>query len=334
LNHAEQTRRLQQSIAQLRPRAQSAQQQTEQLFREALATASDDPVLHSQRATMLAAAGDAAGAAESARRVIQLLPHSAEARGQLGDALVRQQKYSEAAEAFSEAFRRDPDSFWALQNLAQAHAKLGRRDDAMSEFRRTIQLKPRFGPAWLGLGQLLEEAGRKPEAEEHFRKALTHRVYRAADLTALARFCHNRGWFNEALTNYLDAIKLNPIDAQLHVGAGQCLAALGRPAEVRRHYAEAVRLAPGSAEACYLLGVEFGRQGMAAEAAEQFREAVRLAPGLLEARLNLGVALMNLGQDAPAQEQFEDVLRRSPTNAVALQHVQSLRKKVRPAQTP
>jgi hypothetical protein len=46
------------------------------------------------------------------------------------------------------------------------------------------------------------------------------------------------------------------------------------------------------------------------------------------------VALMNLGQDAPAQEQFEDVLRRSPTNAVALQHVQSLRKKVRPAQTP
>jgi len=181
---------------------------------------------------------------------------------------------------------------------------------------------------------LLEEAGRKPEAEEHYRKALAHRVYRAADLTSLARFCHGRGWFNEALTNYLDAIKLNPIDAQLHVGAGQCLAALGRHGEVRRHYAEAVRLAPGSAEACYLLGVEFGRQGMAAEAAEQFREAVRLAPELLEARLNLGVALMNLNQVVPAQEQFEEVLRRSPTNAVALQHLQTLRQKAGPAQTP
>src|SRR6185503_9383419 len=181
-----------------------------------------------------------------------------------------------------------------LQNLAQTHAKLGRRDLAMEEFHRAIEMKPRFGPAWLGLGLLLEEAGRKPEAEEHFRKALTHRVYRAADLTTLARFCHGRGWFSEALTNYLDAIKLNPIDAQLHVGAGQCLSALGRHTEVRRHYAEAVRLAPGSAETCYLFGVEYGRLGMAGEAAEQFREAVRLAPGLLEARLNLGVALMNL----------------------------------------
>jgi len=334
LNHTEQTRRFRQLIAQLRPRAQAAQQQTELLFREALAAAPDDPVLHSQRALMLASAGDAAGAGESARRVIQLLPHSAEAWGQLGDALVRQQKFAEAAEAFAEAFRRDPDSFWALQNLAQTHAKLGRRDLAMEEFHRAIEMKPRFGPAWLGLGLLLEEAGRKPEAEEHFRKALTHRVYRAADLTTLARFCHGRGWFSEALTNYLDAIKLNPIDAQLHVGAGQCLSALGRHTEVRRHYAEAVRLAPGSAETCYLFGVEYGRLGMAGEAAEQFREAVRLAPGLLEARLNLGVALMNLNQDAPALEQFEEVLRRNPTNAVALKHVQTLRNKAGSARTP
>jgi tetratricopeptide (TPR) repeat protein len=334
LNHAEQTRRFRQLIAQLRPRAQAAQQQTGLLFREALAAAPDDPVLHSQRASMLATAGDAAGAAESARRVIQLLPHSAEAWGQLGDALVRQKRFPEAAEAFAEAFRRDPDSFWALHNLAQTHARLGRRDQAMDEFRRAIDMKPRFGPAWLGLGQMLEEAGRKPEAEEHFRKALTHRVYRAADLTTLARFCHARGWFNEALTNYLDAIKLNPIDAQLHVGAGQCLSALGRHAEVRRYYAEAVRLAPGSVEACYLLGVEFGRLGMAGEAAAQFREAVRLAPDLVEARLNLGVALMNLNQNPPALEQFEEVLRRSPTNAVALKHAQTLRNKASPGGTP
>lgn len=334
LNHAEQTRRFQLMIAQLRPRAQAAQQQTKLLFREALAAAPDDPVLYSLRATMLATAGDAVGAAESARHVIDLLPHSAEAWGQLGDALVRQQNFTEAASAFAEAFRRDPDSFWALHNLAQTHARLGRRDQAMEEFRRAIQLKPRFGPAWLGLGQLLEQAGRKSEAEEHYRKALTHRVYRAADLTTLARFCHGRGWFNEALTNYLDAIKLNPIDAQLHVGAGQCLAALGRPAEVRRHYAEAVRLAPGSAETCYLLGVEFGRMGMAAEAAEQFREAVRLAPALVEARLNLGVALMNMGKDAQALEQFEEVVRRNPTNAMALQHIQTLRNKAGPARTP
>src|SRR5204863_4984842 len=137
----------------------------------------------------------------------------------------------------------------AVQNLAQTYVKLGRREEAIREFRRVLRMKPRFGPAYLSLGQLQETAGRKPEAEENFRRALQHRVHRAPELRTLARFCHQRGWFSEALTNYLDALKLDPFDALLPLGAGQCLAALGHPAEATPSFSEAVRLAPGSGEA-------------------------------------------------------------------------------------
>jgi len=192
----------------------------------------------------------------------------------------------------------------------------------MREFHRAIELKPRFGLAYLGLGQLLEGMGRKAEAQEHFRLALRNPVHREAELTTLARFCHQRGWYAEALTNYVSAIQLNPTEALLHLGAGQCLAALGRPGESATCFNEAVQLAPGSGEACFLLGLEYGRQGKDLEAGNQFREAVRLRPDLIEARANLGAALINQGRDEEARVVFEEVLRRCPTNAVALRYLQ------------
>jgi tetratricopeptide (TPR) repeat protein len=328
LDHAEQNRRLQEQIEQLRPGAQAEARRGGEIYRTALAHAPDDPVLHAHHAAWQAEAGDLKGATASARHVVELLPHSVSAWAELGSALGRQKEFAAAADAYTEGLRRDPDNYWARHNLAGLYLRLNRRADAVREYQRVLQIKPRFGPAHLGLGELLEAAGNKAEAEKHFQLALTHRVRRAEELASLARFCHDRGWYQAAVTNYQDAISLNPVAAPLHLGTGQCLAALGRSAEAGRYFAEAVRLAPDSGESRFLLGVDLGRQGQSAEAAEQFREAVRLLPELIEARLNLGVALSNLGKNAEALAQFEEVLRRNPTNVTAQQQIQILRQRM------
>jgi tetratricopeptide (TPR) repeat protein len=185
-------------------------------------------------------------------------------------------------------------------------------------------MKPRLGTAWLALGQLLEQAGQKEEAEKDYRLALKNPMHTAQDLALLAQFCQNRGWFREALTNYIDAIKLNTADPLLHMKAGQCLISLGKEAEARQQYAEAVRLAPDSGQAHFLLGVSLGREGSASEAAAQFREAVRLMPDLAEARINLAISLLDQGRKEEALGEFREVLRRSPTNTVALRYVKGL----------
>jgi tetratricopeptide (TPR) repeat protein len=328
MDHVEQNRRFREQIEQLRPAAQAEARRGGEIYRTALAYAPQDPVLHAQHAAWQAEAGDLKGSAASARRVVELLPHSVTAWAELGNALGRQEQFAAAADAYIEGLRRDPDNYWARHNLAGLYLRLDRRADAEREYQRVLQIKPRFGPAHLGLGELLEAAGNKPEAEKHFQLALTHRVRRAEELASLARFCHDRGWYQAAVTNYQDAISLNPVSASLHLGAGQCLAALGRSAEAGRHFVEAVRLAPDSGESRFLLGVDLGRQGKSSEAAEQFREAVRLLPELIEARLNLGVALSNLGKNAEALAQFEEVQRRSPTNVTAQQQIQILRQRM------
>ena len=325
LNHAEQIRRGRDQIERLRPEAKKLARTAGDMFRTALAAAPDDPILHAQHAAWLAASGDLPSAVVAARRVVELQPHNVTAWAALGDGLAAQEKFSDAARAYEEGLRRDPENYWARHNLARIYTRLDRRAEAGREYRHALELKPRFGPAHLGLGQLLEAAGRRDEAEKHFQLALTHRIHRAGELTSLARFCHERGWFQAAVTNYQDAIQLEPGSAPLHLGAGQCLTALGRTAEAQPHFAEAARLAPESGEARFRRGVELGRLGRTEEAAEQFREAVRLLPELVEARVNLGIALGQLGRKSEALAQFEEVLRRQPAHAVARQQVEALR---------
>jgi tetratricopeptide (TPR) repeat protein len=293
-----------------------------------LAEAPDDPQLLGQIAVLEQLTGDLAEAETNAQRAVDLLPSSSEDWSQLGVILAKQKKYEDAAMAFRQAFQLNSQDVWALQNLAQALNDLGRRDEAIREYRHALAVNPRFGLAWLGLGQIYEKTGSNAEAEDDFHKALLNRIERAPELTTLARFCVQHGWPEAAATNYDDAINLNPTDAMLDIEAGQNLAALGHHEVAEQHYAEAVKLSPDSMEAHFLYGLELGRKGNAADAVGQFREAVRIMPDLPEARLNLGMALENEGNYSEALEQFEKILGQNPSNATALAQAQALRQKL------
>ena len=329
LNHVAQMQNLRASLGKLLPATQPAGiTAARKICEAAVAAAPDDPLLHEPLAALEQTSGDLAGAVTNAQCVVDLLPGSSEGWSQLGLILAQQQKFEEATVAFRRAFEWDTENVWALQNLAQSLLKLGRRAEAIREYRRALAIKPRFGLAWLGLGQVLEEMGRKSEAEDCYRKALANRIHRAAELTTLARFCQNRGWFEAAATNYDDAIKMNPSDAMLYLNAGRCYATLGRHTEAMQHYAEAVKLSPELMQAHFLYGLELGEMGKPTEAAEQFSDAVRIMPDFAEARLNLGIALVNEGNYAGALVQFEEVLKSNPTNAMALRYARVAREKL------
>mgnify|MGYP001607730256 CR=1 FL=1 len=324
-NHAQQSERLRRQIVQMLPAIQpAALRQSESNCLEALAAAPDDWVLHKNLARLRQKIGDFTGVAESWRRVVQLLPHYAEAWQDLGLALAEQQRDEEAVSAFQQALRLEPASAVPLNGLAQMLARQGKSAEAIRQFERVLQFKPHWGPAHLGLGRTLEATGRPEEAERHFRQALQARILTPSALKALGKLCFEKGWFSEAATNFTDALQLDPADAATHLNLGMTLGLLGRRAEAQVHYAEAVRLDPNLAEARFRFGLELGRQGNDAGAMEQFAEAVRCKPDLLEARLNLGIALRNQRRVEEALAQFQEVLRRNPTNATALEYVRAL----------
>jgi Flp pilus assembly protein TadD len=202
--------------------------------------------------------------------------------------------------------------------------KLGRREEAIAELKHALALKPKYGTGWLALGQLYEQMGRTNDAERCYSTALTNRINQADDLATLARFCISRRWFDLAVTNFADAIELNPSDPGLRMEAGRVLSALGRHEDAARQYLSAVELAPEQAQPHIQLGAELGRLGKHALAEQEFRQALRFDPDSIDARMDLGIALYKQEKFEEALKQFEEILQRNPGNATALRYMQLL----------
>ena len=325
-NHEAQMRRLSALMEKLSPARQPAGiSEAQRACEEALAVVSDDSELWTQLAALKRTAGDLAGAEAAARRELELVPSDSFGWAELGVTLALRQQLEDASSAFTRALQLNPQDTEARLNFLELQGMLGRREQAIRGYRLLLVARPHLVPALLSLGRLLEKMGRKAEAEDCFQKALASPDRSSA--TEMARFCEARGWLEAAVTNYTEAIKFNPLDVTLRVGAGHALAALGRYAEAAPYAAEALHLAPGLPESHLLQGSVLWGQGRRAEAEEQFREALRLDPERSDARLNLGIALMAQGRSADALEQFEEVLQRNPTNEAALRAVKLLRAK-------
>ncbi len=329
INHQEEFNKAKAALENLMPATQPAGvQAAENLYKQALSSAPNDPVILEQLAVLEQSSGNLTNAVIHAQQAVEIVPSNSEGWSQLGITLAELHRYEEAVAAFQNAFQWNPESVWALKNLAQSLNDLGQPKQAIKEYKHALALNPGFGPAWLGLGQIYEKMGDKAQADDCYHKALSNRVKNGAELRTLARLCESRGWYEAAATNYEDAITLGPGDAALYVEAGQNLEKLGRYADAEKLFSDAVRLSPDSMAAHYLYGLELGRDGDAAKAAEQFRETVRIMPNLPETRLNLGIALENEGKYPEALEQFEKVLEQSPTDSIALSHANTLRQKL------
>lgn len=112
-----------------------------------------------------------ADAVEAFRTAVNLDPYYREARHNLGVALYKSRKLSEAAEALREALKLK-DSAETRHVLGQVLAESGKLDDAVTEIRRALELDPKRARAHGDLGKILLAMGLRAQAEASLRKAL------------------------------------------------------------------------------------------------------------------------------------------------------------------
>jgi len=112
-------------------------------------------------------------AIERDRLIVEAVPRSAQARNNLGGALLMQGNIEEAIEHLQEALRLDPTHAEAHSNLGVALARRGRSAEAIEHYRQALSLDPRQTQAYSNLGNALLQQGRVREAIGQFDAALT-----------------------------------------------------------------------------------------------------------------------------------------------------------------
>ncbi len=224
----------------------------------------------------------------------------------------------EAAAAYDELLRRDPDNADLMQRFGAALAELGRTEEGAQWMASSLELEPDRPTVLINLAKALHALGRDEAALRCGDRAASldgtvagaYRV-RAAALTALGRR-------EEALASSGQAVRLAMQDATAHLELGLALDAVGRSDDALACSSRALALDPNLGAAHHHHGILSARLGRQEQALRSFDRALKLQPYSAALHSNRGNALVELKRLAEAVQSYDTALAIEPSNPETL----------------
>jgi tetratricopeptide (TPR) repeat protein len=190
--------------------------------------------------------------------------------------------YADKETLWRTTIAKNPAAFLAHNNLGYILLERGEVDDAISYFKKSLEINPNFSEPHNNLGDALIQVGRTNEGMAHFKRAVE---LVAADPSTYAASYYNYG------------------NAWLQTG---------HPEEAINHFRTALSAYPRFGKAWNNLGVALMRVGQTNEAFPCFQNAIAADPELADPHKNLAHLLVIRGEIATAVEQYEKALTIRP----------------------
>jgi tetratricopeptide (TPR) repeat protein len=180
-------------------------------YQWAIDRASQDRWLHLNRGLFLSSAGNPTAAADSFRRVLELLPGSYVAREKLANSLVQLGRFEDAVTEYQELLRRMPYHAPAYLGMGYAQARLGLFDSSIVSYEHAIELHPMYAlDAYTNMGTIQLYQRKFDLAAASFVKAIK------ADSAHLrtAALSHQLSYALEKLGRHSEALRVLQDDAR------------------------------------------------------------------------------------------------------------------------
>jgi protein O-mannosyl-transferase len=184
-------------------------------------------------------------------------------------------------------------------------------------FRHAVKVTQDNYLAYNNLGFYLNGQGRKTEAIENYQQALRiNPVYEDA-LNNLGYALAEQKKYLEAIPLYEAALRVRPNHVEVHNNLGNALSEIGKIDEAIKHYLIVLQQQPDHADANNNLGIALAMQGKLDEAVPHFRAAIRSNPKYASAHSNLGNAFAVQHKLDDATKEYREALRLKPEDAQA-----------------
>jgi tetratricopeptide (TPR) repeat protein len=237
------------------------------------------------------------------------------------EAAIEKKDYATAEPLLQKVASAQPANYQAWFDLGFVESALGKDDDAIAAYRKSVVAKADIFESNLNLGLLLAKTG-EPDAEQYLRAATKLRPQAQADEG------HARAWLGlahylevkhpaQALEAYRQAAALRPKDPDPRLSAGLLLEKGGRFADAAEQYKEALILAPNSQDALVGLANVSMKGHHFAEAELYLGKIIAQQPNEAAPHIQLGRVLAADQKYDEAIPEFEAGLKIAPQDASA-----------------
>jgi tetratricopeptide (TPR) repeat protein len=195
------------------------------------------------------------------------------------------------------------DDFDALQILGLLNLQRRRPNEALGFLSKAMKVNC-SADAMSNLGLALHAAGRFEEAATNYRNALMLAPAHPEILYNLGNACLELGRIDEALANYDEVLAKNPDHAGTLVNRGNAYLRLNRPVEAISSFDRALAAMPDHPQILTNRGHALRRLDRPVEALADFDAALAKAPDFPEAHFEAGMTRLTLG-DFEGWKQYE-----------------------------
>jgi tetratricopeptide (TPR) repeat protein len=241
---------------------------------------------------------------------------------ELGQAetFIQKHDYASAEPLLRKVVADDPANYEAWFDLGFAENGLGRVDDSIAAYRKSVAAKPDVFEPNLNLGLQLAKTG-QPDAERYLRAATKLKpTSHIAEGQARAWLSLGRvleaGKPDEAIVAYRQAAALQPKDAESHLAAGVLLEKEHKTSDAIEEYKQAFALDPSS-DATTALANIYMRAHRFTEAEEYLRKLVEAHADDAGAHIQLGRVLAAEGKNDAAIAELETGTKLAPSDLSA-----------------
>jgi tetratricopeptide (TPR) repeat protein len=231
-----------------------------------------------------------------ASRALAGAPHSAPAQVLMARTLCDLGRFPEASRFYCDALAQDDANPQTRFEFGKVAERLGDEQEALTQYRASLALRPNSVEARRHLTNLLRRIGCLPEAEQICQQRLLVAPDDAEAWLDLGNTLYAGEQYDHAATAFREALKYQPNHESALENLGNTLSELGSldAAEVcLRRAVEANEALPGPHNG---LGAVLRQRGDIVGAEACFRTALALAPKHVEATCNLATTLLLTGR--------------------------------------